>query len=409
MQLADCFANVTTTLRAQVPVYCLSPSDQAESIRFYDTSALDSSRRYLAITRFGNDTRLPQPGEPAKVIVRDLQTGADIVTETTTAWDSQLGAQVQWHPNRPEVFFNTMDATGMARAVSIDVATGARTEYAGSLYMLSPDARRMASPDLRKTGYVQAGYGVIVADAPRNTGAPDDDGVWVTECDTGRHFLAVSLRHLAEAADLGDPDAGQWYTFHVKWNPVRDRLLVVVRWLLDGGKPQRAVVACDSDGSNVHCIVSADQWAAGGHHPNWLPDGRGIIMNLRPEPDGPLRFVLIDDSPAAPWTVIPYAIGSGHPTLSRAMTHLLSDAYPNEPMARDGCVPLRWIDLKAQSEHTLAWINANPAFAGPKREWRVDPHPAWCMDGRHVIFNGWHKDCRRVFLADLSGLVNACT
>ena len=47
---------------------------------------------------------------------------------------------------------------------------------------------------------------------------------------------------------------------------------------------------------------------------------------------------------------------------------------------------------------------ATPTYPGPKLEWRLDPHPAWCLDGQHITFNAWHKNRRRVFLADLQGI-----
>lgn len=401
MPLAACFARADESLAANIPVSCLTPADYSEAIRFYDTSPVDASLRYLAVTRFPDDTRLPRPGDPAQVVIRDLHTGKDIAIEETTAWDTQLGAQPQWHPQQPRLYFNVMGTDNLPHACCLDLLTGARTEAAGPVYMLSPDGTRLASPDLRKTGHAQPGYGVHVDDPPRNTGAPEHDGVWITDLATNQMRLAASLRHLAENAGLGDPCSGEWYVFHVKWNPVYDRLLIVVRWKQECGGWRRAVVTCGSEGADTRCLITATQWAPGGHHPNWTPDGCGIIMNLRLTPDGPLRFVRVPDKDGARHSVLTERPGSGHPTLNPAMTHLLTDAYRRESMARNGAVPLRWIHLESGTETTLCLVGAAPVFPGPKLEWRVDPHPAWCMDGRHIVFNGWHRGRRRVFLGDL--------
>lgn len=405
MPPAATFERVDAALKAVIPVYCLTPQGSSEAIRFYDTAPLDASLRYLAVTRFPDDSRLPQPGDKAEVVVRDLHTGKEIAVEETTAWDTQLGAQPQWHPELTRLFYNVTGPGDQPHAVALDPLTGTRKRTAGPVYMLSPDGGLLASPDLRKIGFAQPGYGVLLHNPPRNTGAPADDGVWITDVEKDSCRLAVSLRHLADGAGLGDPLSGEWYVFHVKWNPLFDRLLIVVRWKQENGEWRRAVVTCGSDGASPRCLVTATQWAPGGHHPNWTPDGCAIIMNLRPKPDGPLRFVKVPDQDGAPHTVLTGHAGSGHPTLNPTMTHLLTDAYRRESPSPDGTVPLRWIDLESGAETVLCHIGSAPAFSGPKLEWRVDPHPAWCMDGRHIVFNGYYKGRRRVFLADLGSLI----
>ena len=47
-------------------------------------------------------------------------------------------------------------------------------------------------------------------------------------------------------------------------------------------------------------------------------------------------------------------------------------------------------------------INNDPPYPGPRRELRIDPHPAWDRSYRRIVFNGCHAGVRRVYLADLS-------
>ena len=96
---------------------------------------------------------------------------------------------------------------------------------------------------------------------------------------------------------------GNFYAFHAKWNPQGDRLMLVVRWvpptpiwrrlLLKAASKKymrKHVVTMAADGTDVQLAVSAEDWARGGHHPNWCPDGRHVMMNLNIHGDG-LRFV----------------------------------------------------------------------------------------------------------------------
>ena len=53
----------------------------------------------------------------------------------------------------------------------------------------------------------------------------------------------------------------------------------------------------------------------------------------------------------------------------------------------------------------LARINNSPPWHGPKRELRVDPHPAWDRDYKRIAFNMCVDGIRRVCVADLSELL----
>ena len=62
----------------------------------------------------------------------------------------------------------------------------------------------------------------------------------------------------------------------------------------------------------------------------------------------------------------------------------------------------RWIDCEADTEEPIIRINNDPPYPGPKRELRIDPHPAWDREYKRIIFNGCDNGVRRVYLADLT-------
>src|SRR5210317_1814350 len=79
-----------------VPVYCVTPELSGTVHRFFDTSPFSPSGRYIALTRFPFEDRLPIPGDKAEVLLVDLTTGEQHLVAETRGWDTQLGAQVQW-------------------------------------------------------------------------------------------------------------------------------------------------------------------------------------------------------------------------------------------------------------------------------------------------------------------------
>lgn len=296
--------------------------------------------------------------------------------------------------------------------VKLDVRNGARMELDGPVYMVSRDGRSILSPNMARIRQVQGGYGVILPPEKVPANDPATDGVFLTDAETGRCRLLVSMGEILETAeprfDPGRFRNGEWFGFHVKWNPQGDRVMFVMRWKPNAKEipARRCVITMLADGSDIRCAITDDQWLLGGHHPEWCPDGVSLTMNLRLEQGGPLRFVRARYDGGG-FKVLGSMPGSGHPTLHPDGRHLLTDVYLHERELGygDGTTPLRWIDLQSGEEKRIVRINNDPPWPGPRKELRIDPHPAWDRRYRYVTFNGCDRGARRVYIADLGGLL----
>jgi hypothetical protein len=351
---------------------------------------------------------------------------------------------VQWGVDDVQLFFNDVDTkTWQAFGVKLDPLSGAKRKLDGTVYMVSPDGQWAASPCLLRIRVTQAGYGVIVPSekVPLNHGASTEDGIYITNTSTGECKLLVSINEIVKTAippiERHEYEGGDFYGFHVKWNPQGDRLMFVLRWISRQGNVRRRdnVITTKADGSDIHVAIPAAEWSKGGHHPNWCPDGETIMMNLRIHSNGlgrfrnkaqkiltkvtkysnlrdylnsgtSLRFVKAryDGSNYGALTeVLP---GSGHPTMHTNGRYIVTDAYPKEPVAfGDGTVPIRLIDLQSESEKTLVRVNVDIPFKGPRNELRVDPHPAWDHGFRRIAFNACPDGTRKVYIADLTSVL----
>jgi len=400
-----------------VPIWCVTPASERTIHRFFDTSPFSPSGRYLGLTRLASERRLPEPGDVADVVLVDLRTGEQRAVAETRGADTQLGAQVQWGATDAELYFNDVDPGDWRPfGVRMDPRTGERRELEGTIYMVSPDGALAVSACLRRTARTQAGYGVIVPPehVPVNQGAPDDDGVFVTDTRTGECRMVASIRKIVEAAlDPSRWRGGDFYCFHTKFNAPGDRIMLVLRFVpRDSSAMRPQLVTMTADGEDIRLAIPASEWAdKGGHHPTWCPDGEHVMMNLRPGgPGTDMKLVRArwDGSGLEP--MAGKIVGSGHPSLHADGRHVVTDEYQRGRFAfEDGTVPIRWIDLAAGNETQLARIRTRPDWAGPRNELRVDPHPAWDRGWRHVAFNAWRGDAgtRGVFVADVSELLGA--
>ena len=73
-----------------VPVWCVTPERPGCIHRFFDTSPISPSGRYLGVFQLPFEDRLPGPGEVGQVCVIDLQTGKDRVVAETCGWGMPL-------------------------------------------------------------------------------------------------------------------------------------------------------------------------------------------------------------------------------------------------------------------------------------------------------------------------------
>lgn len=378
--------------------------------RFHDTSPLSPSGRYMALFRVPFEDRYPEPGVSGEVILVDMKTGKERVVATSCGWEMQVGANVQWGGTDEELFYNDVDTTTWdAFAVKLNPLTGKKRKMGGTVFMSSLDGEKLISYNLVNSVHAQSGYGVIVPDSltDYNVGPVDTDGIFVTDTKTGKSERIVTIKDIYErttpSIKVPNPEEYAYYCFKIMWNPQRTRIMTLVQFKpLAGGRRKIAVVTMNPDGSNMRTAITPDQYAKGGHHMAWTPDGDHISMNLEMNDERPLEIVTVRYDGSDLKTV--YPVGTGHPSFHPGgLPLIVTDAYLHEATNKDGFVPVRLINVKTGKERLLAYV-----FVPEVKDssFRVDPHPTWDRSGRYVIFNGFGDNTRCVYIADLQEIVS---
>jgi hypothetical protein len=406
-----------------VPVWCLTPNHSGCIHRFFDTSPISPSGRYLAVFQLRFEDHLPYPGDTGRVIVIDLETGNEVHTIDTAGWEPQMGANLNWGATDHQLYFNDVDPQNwMPFAWKLDAVTGEKTKMEGTVYHASQDGKWLVSANMSNMGRTQPGYGVVIPHecAQRNIGLSETDGFCLTNTKTGKIHRFFSIKELWERADPPikelHPEQYEIYGFHSKFNPQCDRLMVSLRWFPAHSEPRWnlfgvnhaevkfAWITLRVDGSEVHCAVGPEEWEKGGHHGTWLPDGEHISMNLNIDRNG-LRFVQVNQDGTGLRKMLSAVMGSGHPSVHPNGTHLITDTYTYEKGTSygDGTIPLRWVDLR--NGEVIDIVRIKTETPAKESVLRVDPHPAWDRSWRYVIFNGFVDGTRRVFVADLASLL----
>ena len=385
--------------------------------RFFDSSAISPSGRYVCATRTRREGPADvTPGDVAEVVVYDLQKKRKdrfpvVYRRPTAAWDAQLGAQVQWGASDDDLYFNDVvgtrsDGAPIVRGVRSDWQRGRETRLPTPVYHVTRDGARAAAPrDLAALRMTQDGYGVVATPAQLRHLETQKDGVHVLDLRTNvTAFLELSA--LVAAAELeerpravagGDARKGaecHRHVFHVKWNAKGTRLLVVVRARGHGcprGDANHALTV-NPDGADVRVVAT---WLRDGNHPNWLEDGR-LSMNY----EG--KVCAFDDVEGASCQVLSER-ASGHPVGVPGRGDLVvTDTYAKEHAAfglEAGEAALRVLSGGDRE----AWLGVFPVAAlgtMPTDVWRCDAHPAFDLKGRRLALNVWVRGSRRVAVTD---------
>lgn len=244
----------------------------------------NASGRYIVALRTEFVDRMPGPEDPAEIILLDTENDyAPRAVDTSRGWNVQQGTMLYWNPADPEnqFFFNDRDpGTGKVFCVLYDISEGRRVrEYRfedtpvgnggvafDGKHFAAINYARMAR--LRRvTGYPGAW------DWTEGVSAPDDDGVFLVDVETGEKRLLVSFRTLAEALRRERPeiDAMPLFINHTLWSRTGERLFFFAR--ANFGKPGRlnASFTIARDGSDLR----RQQTHIGGH-PEWDAGSRMI-------------------------------------------------------------------------------------------------------------------------------------
>lgn len=370
----------------------------------------NASGRYIVALRVDVHDRLPGPRDAAEIILLDTQNSfAARVVDRTLAWNPQQGTMLYWNPQAAETqfFFNDRDpATGKVFTVLFDVSAGAQGERVREFryedapcgnsgvaqqggYFLGINYARLAR--LRPvTGYAETW------DWTTNVAAPEDDGIFLVNVETGNRQLLVSYAELREKLATEVPAVAQAALFinHTLWNRDDDRIFFYVRGNFRSKLPK------------VNVPLTIDPWADNpietlrvqrdiGGHPEW---------------EAGLRIIgCVDDRQVLYNTDTKKVVGQLGP----------AEAFPQPggdiALSPDGSMFVNGYGNKQPGENVYAILSREDdslirTRAFSRGEYvsgalRIDPSPCWNRLGNQILVSAMTDDqepSRQLFLISLN-------
>ncbi len=417
------------------PVRRLGVGPRHHFFGYYDKTVWDRSDRYVLANRVEVMTADLTPDMRAEVGYFDTQDGDRYhVCGSTTAWNWQMGCQLQWLDGRDglQMIYNVRRDSaggpypGFGAAIH-DVGSG-RTRYLDSpIYVAAPDSRYALTVDYSRLyvthetiGYCEPGG--KRRDLPLH---PADDGIRRVDLDTGETRLLVSYADLRDFHHRPSMDKALHWVSHIEINPSSSRILFLHRWterVEDETCFLHRLITMDPDGGNLRLLECSDhplpQLAAdfdpdavGTYdyekseyqisHPLWRDDRHIIVWGPH---DGSIHYHLYEDADGGRVEVIGDGIltENGHMTFSPVNSRwLLTDTYP-DPRTNERILML--YDRDRRVRHDLGSFYTDP---GLRKENRCDLHPRWSRDGLRICIDSVHEHERQMYLIDVGALVRA--
>jgi hypothetical protein len=321
----------------------------------------------------------------------------------TGAWCWQLGCMLQWMPGAADrlVFYNVRlgDSYG---AVIHDLATGEKRELPRAAFCLAPDGKTALCVNFARLNVTRPGYGYAgIPDPFAEEPAPENDGVWRMDLESGRCELIVPLSRLA-AAEPAEDMAGmaQWVN-HVQVNPGGTRFAMLHRYRRPSGTGHvTRLFTADMDGSDLYCLNPNRMTS----HYDWRDD-TGILAWARtpdsPE-DEPVQQYLLFADRSDRYDIVGEGVllTDGHCSWSPDRRWIMTDTYPGGEAG--DCRALLLYDPAANRRVEIGRFLSPPDYRG---EIRCDLHPRWSRGGRQVCFDSTHEQGRKMYVAEVSAVV----
>lgn len=425
-----------TTPDAPSPCRRIGAGPQHHFFGYYNKTVWDRSGRYLLANQVPMMTADLTPELAAEVGFFDLEDQDRYhVLGRTTAWNWQMGCQLQWLDGLAgrQVIYNvrTPDRGGVYpgfASVVHDVDTGATRMLPLPVYVVAPNSRYALCVDYSRLyithptiGYSEVQPRHTRADLPK---APADDGLHVLDIATGASRLLVSYADLRNFHPVPSMDKAIHWVSHIEINPSSSRVLFLHRWterVEDETCFLHRLITMNPDGSDMRLLECSDHplpqlaenfdpSAVGTFdyekseyqisHPLWRDDRHIIVWGPH---GGKIHYHLYTDSDAGEVEVIGNGIltENGHMTYSPVNTRwLLSDTYPD---AQTNERVLFLFDVANGVRHDLGSFYTDPDLG---KENRCDLHPRWRRDGRQVCIDSVHQFERQMYIIDVSRLVD---
>lgn len=381
-----------------VPVSLEKYGDNGHQVFFgyYDISPFNFDESILLATRAPFLNTPPQADIPLEIGYYHLRNGLTkfVKIGRTTTWCWQQGCRLQWYPlsmqgENNRVIYNALIDNQFGCYIQDIWNNKIVRQYRRAIYSVSPDGRFGLSLNFSRLGRLRPGYGYVnLPDETEGELAPEEDGIWYIDMDTGEDTLLLSIADIVQLKPLETMQGAEHYFNHICLNPDGTRFLFFHVWLKEGERYTR-LITCNADGSEPYALINE------GHVSHYTWKSSDEILCFSTHANTGMKYHLYRDKTSYKEVVGDgLLVMDGHPSYSPGDHFILTDTYPDRYSDRH----LLLFDVAHKQLIDIGGFFSPYKYKG---ELRCDLHPRWSPSGSYIAFDSAHEGRRSLYIFTL--------
>lgn len=354
---------------------------------YYDIQQFNKAQDKLLLMKV--DRYAETKKDPAELIWVDMKNGDEHRITSTAAWCWQQGARLRWHPFENDIvmFNDCLDGRYITRLWNIaDNKEIGRLPRA--LYDITPDMKYGFSLNYSRLQRLRPGYGYnSLPDDTQNVKAPQNDGLFRVNLQTGETSLMITLAKLSE---LSPESIELWnYINHISVSPNGEKLIFFHIWTPDIKARWMVALYCiNADGTELKCLEHKYRTS----HYDWI-DEKHILTTASGFENHESRYIIYNVETGARKILSGKMLNNdGHPTVLGDKKTVITDTYPLKRCRQK----LYTFNMESGDDELILDIFSDPRMYEEKR---CDLHPRVTPDGKYITIDStFRKGKRSVYL-----------
>lgn len=365
----------------------ISPPEENCFFGYYDLNAYDSTGKKHLCHRVAQIHEIPDAGKMAELGI--LSGGCFEPITKTAAWNFQQGALLQYQKNSDDIiFYNEKMGDSYVTTVH-NLENGKKIHLPKPAGCISPDGKYALSLNFSRIFQFRKGYGYAgVKDPFEKENHPREDGIFLTEIETGKTRLLIDYERMCKEASISGLDRAKIVVNHITFNESSDCFVFLLRNFPDGTQKEWGTTMITSDLlGNMHMVIK-NKFVS---HYCWKNEKEILAFCA---PDGKAGLFLMDDKGScftelkSPYPEGPFG-GDIHCIYSPDKRYILGDGYPDE----EGYRPLFLYDTETEKIKRLL---RSKSTLDANWDVRCDLHARFDRSGTKISFDSAHDGKRHI-------------
>ncbi len=356
---------------------------------YYDLQPYSTDHKKHLAHRVDFMDRIPVDGEAAEVGYIDVEGKEFIPLAKTVAWNYQQGAFLQWFVQDESISFNDFDGKNYVNRI-VDLKGKEIRRYGRPFATMNAKVGKALSINFCRIYDFRKGYGYCnVKDSFANISAPEEDGIYCVDLNSGNSNLLISYAQMKELFSESPFTDSKLVVNHITFSPDGTKFVFLLRNFPESGKAWGTVLAVGDLNGNVKKLTNFEV----NSHYSWKDERTLMIYSGLPE--WGIYFFNVETGERSRLNDEKCDADDIHCNYSHARDKFIGDGYPRGGNASR---PIFLFDFNTCRSEELIRVYSVPVN---DLDIRCDLHARWSLDDKMISYDTTENGVREIMQIEL--------